>query len=192
MKFIKQFIFKSFIGKNIPTGARAITTFLASSLLIAPSVTKIFYDGEIEPELAEAHQSIQVTKDEVNDGLTVGEVVRLIAGASIAWASAFISWSRARKLDWLGKNLGFLFGRSVDSLVRRLLTLISGGIAYLSSNPEMAPEIIANHPVESVIASILTFASGRLISAFIDSGKNPIEDNSIGINPNGELISASV
>jgi len=163
-----------FVGKNVPSLARALVTMLGTLLL----ASGLFDPAGVplDPALADAAGQVEaVTPDQVKDGLTVGETVQVVMGILLLWASRLNSFLRAKNLDGVAKALGWLIGRSVPSLIRAGLTSCSALLAYLTATPDVAPDVIANHPLSSIAAAVLTFGLGRVMSAIEDGKRNPVK-----------------
>ncbi len=171
---MKTQLIKFIIGKNTASLARAAATFVGSLLLASA-----LFNGEgvaLDPSIG-GDAAVQANAPDaaaVKDGLTLGELASGTAGLILIWGSRFVSWLRARNLGWAARGVGFLIGRSVPSLIRAMLTAFAGGLAYLTGNPAEAPEVVAEHPVASVFAAMISFGMARWMSATEDAERNPV------------------
>lgn len=171
---MKSLIFKLFVGKNSASLGRAAATMLGGVIL-----GSVLYSSGNLPDilahpapddvvLADAFNEVVPSADEVKDGLTVEETVRTGFGFLLIWVSAFISYLRAKNLDWLANILGPLIGRSIPSLVRRSMTAVSGMLLYLGIQGS------TDLPLAGVGESIILFVLGRALSAWEDGKRNPV------------------
>lgn len=179
---------KMFVGKNAPALGRAMANwvaglFLASVLFNSTAgmadVLATTEGAQIDPALAEAFDQVAVPREEVEDGLTVEETVRLLFAFALAWVSRLNSWLRAKNKDWLANAVGFVIGRSIWSLFRFALELVSGAVAFLAINPDATPEALSAMPLAGFGEALILFCLGRLLSAIEDGKRNPTKDKRV-------------
>lgn len=162
-----------FIGKNLPSFARAIATFVGTVLLS----TVVFDPGGValDPALGEAADNLAVpSAAQIQDGVTFGEALSVVGGILLIWVSRFTSFLRAKNLPRVAKYVGPLIGRSIPSLIRAALTAVSAGLAYLTASPAARPEDLADQPLTLGIGAALSFLMARVLSATEDAKRNPI------------------
>jgi len=170
---MKKFALKILVGKNIPHLARLAMTALGSLIL-----TSSLFSPEtvaLDPALGEAATQIQVPSEaEVKDGLTGGELAGVALGLLLVWASRLLSFARAQNLDWLAKIAGPFIGRSVPSLFRAILIAIGAAGAWFTKEPAAAPEVIADHPLSTLLASVMSVLFANFLSSTEDAKRNPV------------------
>jgi len=110
----------------------------------------------------------------VKDGLTVNEMVGTVLGLTAIWASAFVSWLRAKNLSWLANILGPIIGRSLPSFGRRLLVILAGLLARATAQPELAPDVLAQMPLVNILGTLGLVALANWSSATEDAKRNPV------------------
>lgn len=168
-----NFLYKIFIGKNLPHLGRVAATFLGSLMLFFP----VFAPAGVplDPVFTEAAEIADVpTQAEVEDGLTIGEFVWIILGSLMVWATRFLSWWRARwNPDFLARYLGPVIGRSITSLFRATLVGISALLTRFLAEPAAAPEVLADRPLATVFSAIGAVLLANWLSATEDGKRNP-------------------
>jgi hypothetical protein len=172
-KLLKFFV-GSFVGKNKPHLARVVGTFVGGLLLMTPLFSP--ETPAIDPGVGVAITEIHApSADQVKDGLTVGELISAGLGLLMIWGSAFVSYLRAKNLDWLGNTLGPIFGRSLPSLGRRALVVAAAFFARVTAQPDLSPEAFSNMSVGGVLISLGLIAWANWSSATEDAKRNPVE-----------------
>lgn len=168
-------VLRFIIGKNSFHIARKIQTFLGGLLM-----SSVLFTGEIDPSLAEnaGHFIEPVTQAEIKDGLTLGEVMRVVAGFALWWGSRIISYFRARNRDVVAKFAGIIIGRSIHSLYRSLMTLAASALTFLGISG--TGDGLLETPLVTIIGAALLLAGNGLSSFFQDSKPNPVESSPDG------------
>lgn len=164
---------KFVIGKNLPSFARSIATFIGTLLLS----TVVFDPGGValDPSLGDAADVIAVpSAAQIQDGATFGETLSVLGGILLIWGSRFVSFLRAKNLDRVAGYVGPFIGRSIPSLLRAALTALSAGLAYLTASPAARPEDLVNQPITLGIGAVLSFILARVMSATEDAKRNPV------------------
>lgn len=181
---MKDLLFKLIIGKNLPHFARWLATGLGAILLTGPlfSPKTEALDAGLGPAAVEIGAP---SADQVQDGMTVGELMAALGGTALIWSSRFISWMRARNLTGLARLIGPLIGRSIPSALRALMVIIAGALARFTAQPEIAPDVLAGMPVANVIGSVLLVMFANLMSATEDAKRNPVRQ-SLSSHPDWE------
>lgn len=157
------------IGKNSAHIARKLSTWIGGFLLASIALP---IDPGIPMEGFEG-----LTPEEINDGLTMGELFRGMIGFAMFGASRAMSFFRARKLDWLAEWFGLLIGRSVHSLYRALLTVTSSFLLWAGFNGGTGEEGLLASPLANIIAGLIAFLIAGIYSSLQDGKQNPVEVN---------------
>lgn len=171
---MKEFIIKLIVGKNLPHLGRVAVTALGSLLLS----TALFSPetAALDSTLGEAVELIGApAASDIDEGVTFGEFARAILGIGLIWFSRFLSYLRAKNLDWLANLVGPLLGRSVPSLIRALLVGVGTTMAYFTKEPSAAPEILADQPVASLVTAAGSFLLANFLSGTEDAKRNPVK-----------------
>ena len=168
---MKLKILNLIVGKNLSRIPRVVLTALGTYLLTLP----IFDPAGAplaDPGLAAPASEIgSVTAEQVQDGLTLREIVQIIGGMLMIWLSRAVSFFRA-KFPTLAPAVGVFVGRSIPSLIRAVLTATGVFLArFLGS--DMAPEAIADMPLVELGGLILPILIGNVCSALQDGKANP-------------------
>ncbi len=173
---MKSLLFKLFIGKNLPAFGRAIAQLIVGAILASvlydvaaslPGMSPI--PGE-DPALVDAFNQTTPAAEQIADGLDMEEIVKLVVAFAILWISRLNSFLRARNLDWLAQMIGWLIGRSIPSVCRCLMDLLSGGLLYIGIAKADAP----GATLATVITAVLAWIASRISSAMEDAKRNPI------------------
>lgn len=165
-------IIRYVIGKNAAHIARKLQTFIGG-LLVSSSL----FTGTIDAGLAENLEGYNpLTPGEINDGLTGGELIRVVLGFILIWASRIMSYLRARNLDWAAEWAGLIVGRSIHSLGRALFVVYASMLAWLGLNEDPNGAI----SLERIIAAAIAFGVAGIYSSLQDGKDNPVESSPSG------------
>lgn len=173
---MKEKIVSYLIGKNLPHLARVIVTGLGFLLLSLP-----LFDGKavaIDPSLVEAIEATDApSRAEVEDGLTLNEIVGALLGVMLIWTSRVISRIRAINPQ-VGTWLGGFIGRSWSSFGRAMLTG-AGVLVARWIGSDAPPEVIVDTPLDSILgqglALLVPILLGNVWSKKEDGKTNPVE-----------------
>lgn len=156
------FILKLIIGKNTPALVRRIVTWIGAALV---ALAATHAAGPLDPSLGAASSLGDISAE----NLTLGQVVQVVTGLLMIYASRLMSFLRARRLDLVASWVGPLIGRSIPQLLGAGLTAVSGWLAVLGINSEDP----ASLPVATIIGAIVSWALAAALSAWEDERRNP-------------------
>lgn len=171
---MKEKLIQLVVGKNIPHLARVAITALGAWLLTG----SLFSPDTValDPSIGDAIVEVQApSAEQVQTGLEVKEIFGIIGGFGLIWLSRFLSYLRAKKLDWLANWIGPLIGRSLPSLLRAGMTIAAAAFARFTAQPDLAPEAFADMPLASALAAGLLIVANNIFSATEDAKRNPID-----------------
>jgi len=171
MNLIKKII----IGKNAPAWGRAIVQVIVGAILASVLYANLPEGADfpvpLDPALVEAGDAVHVPQDQVEDGLTVDEGMKLLMAFILLWVSRFVSYVRARNLGWLADSIGWLIGRSIPSLLRTGADVLAGFFGYIGfvnfGDPGAAD-------LGAIIGAIILYVFSRISSATEDQKRNPV------------------
>lgn len=164
---IITFILRSFLGKNSANLARRITTWIGGLLL-----SSVIFTGAIDAAIDIDPDFNPITEEEIDDGLTVGELIRALIGFALFQGSRVMSYLRGRNWDWAAEWVGIFIGRSLPSFFRALMTLTSSALVYvgITESAEGLPGV----PLVDIIVGIIAFLIAGISSYLQDSKVNPV------------------
>lgn len=158
------------IGKNAAHFGRKLTTYIGGLLL----ASVVFQGGVIDPSLTVDPAMALPTQADVEDGLTVGEAIRLGFGMILIWTSRLMSFLRASNRDGLANILGALVGRNLQSLFRAALTVVASFLTWIGVSGVDAPGL-AGEPLFAILGAIISLLGTGASSFFLDSKANPVQ-----------------
>lgn len=169
-------LFKLLIGKNLPHLSRRLATFvggllIASVLFVQNSVE---FPTEFQPIPGESIALPSPSEAEVRDGVSVGELLRVVIGVVMVFAARVTSFLRAKNLGVVANVLGPLIGRSLPSLFRAGLTLAASFLAFLTGMTGFDLGEIEGMQVTAFVGFIMSWLATSLLSMIEDGKRNPI------------------
>jgi len=163
-----RILLKVLIGKNSASLIRRIVTWIGAILVGVAIKVGGHPDAEPIPGVTLPGAG------DLSGDMSVGDMLTAIIGVLLIWVSRFMSFLRARNLDWVAEWVGPLIGRSVPQLLGAGLAVVSGILGYVGYQ-DMEGTDLGTMPVTTLVGAVVAWMASAALSAFEDGTRNQVE-----------------